>query len=327
MATSKQPLHQTDDETVPVIDFAPFLSGKSQEQEAVADEIARACREVGFFYLRNHGVDQDLIERTFAEARQFFALDETTKEAVGWQEEASNRGYVKVGRESLNPRRPGDLKEAFNIGGEKEQQDANQAAMELNQWPEHNMTFRPTMEAFFDACAEGANNVLHAFAIALATPPEFFIKHHAGRDHTMRLLHYPPVDAQSLKPGQKRAGGHTDYGSITLLFQDDVGGLEVKNVDGVWCQAPPIPDTILINTGDLMQRWTNDSFRSTPHRVGLPPQEAAHRMRDSIAFFCHPNMDSRIECLPSCISDGRPARYPAISSYDHLMERLKVTYN
>ena len=327
MAATDQTSQQTNEDTVPIIDFAPFQNGSASEREAVAESIARACREVGFFYLRNYGIDKTLVEKAFAESHGFFALEEATKEAVGWKEEASNRGYVKVGRESLNPNRPGDLKEAFNIGSDNELADNDKAAMRLNQWPEHNTSFRPTMEAFFEACADVADQVLHAFAISLETSPDFFIKHHGGRDHTMRLLHYPPVEAQAVKPGQKRAGGHTDYGSITLLFQDDVGGLEVKNVEGVWCQAPPIPDTILINTGDLMQRWTNDVFRSTPHRVGLPPQEASHRTRDSIAFFCHPDMDSEIDCLPSCISEQRPGRYPPISAYDHLMERLKVTYN
>ena len=322
-----EPLTTSPDQPVPVIDFAPFRSGTDVERQAVAEAIGRACREVGFFYLRHHGVDPNLIESAFAESRGFFARPLDEKQAVAWSDEASNRGYVAVERESLDPNRPGDLKEAFNVGRDEPLGLGENAALRLNQWPVHSTQFQSVMEAFFEACAVAADEVLHAFALALRTPPEFFVRHHDQRDHTMRLLHYPPVGDTAVKPDQIRAGGHTDYGSITLLFQDEVGGLEVQSVDGVWQPAPPLPGAMLVNTGDLMQRWTNDVFRSTPHRVGLPPAHLAHRYRDSIVFFCHPNMASRIECLESCIGPDRPVRYPPIDSQAHLMERLEATYN
>ena len=142
----------------------------------------------------------------------------------------------------------------------------------------------------------------------------------------MRLLHYPPLpEGYTPQDGENRAGAHTDYGSITLLFQDDAGGLEVRTRAGEWLAATPIPGTVVVNTGDLMHRWTNHVFCSTPHRVNVPPQ-AQHRDRFSIAFFCHPNKDAEIACIDTCASADNPARYAPISAGDHLLQRLNATY-
>ncbi|WNN91902.1 2OG-Fe(II) oxygenase family protein [Gloeocapsopsis dulcis] len=137
-------------------------------------------------------------------------------------------------------------------------------------------------------------------------------------------MHYPRLE-QPPKPGQVRAGAHSDYGSITLLFQDQVGGLEVQTRSSEWILAPAIPNTVVVNTGDLMQRWTNHVFCSTKHRVMIPTDERITRSRYSIAFFCHPNHDAEIACLPSC-SIENPAIYPPISAGDHLLRRLQATY-
>jgi isopenicillin N synthase-like dioxygenase len=155
--------------------------------------------------------------------------------------------------------------------------------------------------------------------MALDLPPDFFNDKHTGLTQTLRFLNYPPSGQP--EAGQLGAGAHTDYGTITLLFQDNKGGLQVQNVDGDWVDAPPIEGTVVINTGDLIARWSNDVFKSTPHRV-VPRPESAVEGRQSIAFFSDPDPDVLIETFPSCITDDRPARYPPITAGEHIRERI-----
>lgn len=307
--------------TLPVIDFRPFLEGSAEGRLAVAREMRQASADWGFFCLANCGMPSGLLDQAFRMSEEFFALPDTVKESVAWQNAESNRGYVGIQRERLDPDRPGDLKEAFNMAPESPNSGPHR-----NLWPQGMPRFRQVMEAFLEACIETSGQVLEAFAVALEQPADFFAEAHSRNHHTLRLLHYPPLP-QGYTPvaGESRAGAHTDYGSITLLFQDEVGGLEVRTRKGEWIRATPIPGTVVVNTGDLMHRWTNHVFCSTPHRVSVPP-ECAHRDRYSIAFFCHPNMDATIRCIDTCVSEEEPARYPPITAGQHLKERLTTTY-
>lgn len=239
------------------------------------------------------------------------------KSAVAWEGAASNRGYVGLGRERLDPDRPGDWKEAFNIAAET---PASPGA----RWPDAPPLFRETCLEFFCTCARAADILHEAFALALQLPERFFIERHDRQDYTLRLLHYPPLVGVPA-PGQLRAGEHSDYGSLTLLFQDAAGGLEIQTAGGEWIAAPPIAETVVVNTGDLMQRWTNHVFASTRHRVRLP-NDAEVWAREAIAFFCHPNLDSEIACLDTCCGPERPPLYPPIRSRDYLLSRLRATY-
>ncbi|NEQ28834.1 MAG: isopenicillin N synthase family oxygenase, partial [Microcoleus sp. SIO2G3] len=190
-----------------------------------------------------------------------------------------------------------------------------------NRWPDQPPQFRSIALEFFAACAQTADAVLTAMAIALQLPPNFFTVRHCDRAHTLRLLHYPPHSDTG-------AAAHTDYGSITLLFQDDMAGLEVQTVAGEWLAVPPVSNSVLVNLGDLIQRWTNDEYRSTLHRVRL----VAGADRYSIAYFCNPNSEVEIACLPLSDPKGlpkrtRPARYAPISASAYLLSRLQETYS
>ncbi|VEP11493.1 2OG-Fe(II) oxygenase [Hyella patelloides LEGE 07179] len=313
-------------EKIPVIDFAPFREGDTVARSALAAEIYRACHEIGFMYLKHPGIDSDLIARTMMHSRAFFNLPLTEKNKLAWSDEPSNRGYVGVGRERLDESKPGDLKEAYNIGFESgSTQLKNQPSLSCNRWLEGDDRFRDTMLDFFSACNETAKVICEALAIAINLPEAFFVNNHNQQDNTLRLLHYPPIK-QTPESGQLRAGEHSDYGSFTLLFQDAVGGLEVRNTRGEWIEAPFIPETVLVNTGDLMERWTNHVFCSTKHRVRIPQDQRAKQSRYAIAFFCHPNHDTEISCLKTCHSKERPSLYPPITAGDYLLSRLKATY-
>lgn len=312
---------------IPIIDFEQFIRGDAASRQAVVQQIYQACHEVGFMYLKNPGISQDLIDQLFTQAKQFFNLPYESKQHLAWSDEFSNRGYVGVERERLDPDKPGDLKEAFNVGKEispDQMKRHHQSSLVLNQWPPNQEDFRTCVLAFYDACTEVANKILQAFAKALQLPNDFFAARHDQQNHTLRLLHYPPLQQVPLL-GQVRAGEHSDYGSITLLFQDEVGGLEVQTTGGEWIEADSIPGTVVVNTGDLMQRWTNHVFCSTKHRVLIPTDERVKRSRYSVAFFCHPNNDAQIACIESCQKERSPI-YPPISAGDHLLSRLQATY-
>ena len=313
-------------EKIPIIDFAPFKEGDTSQRSAISAEIYRACQEIGFMYLKNPGIDSDLITKTFKRSQEFFNLTLSKKNKLAWSDKFSNRGYVGVGRERLDDSKPGDLKEAYNIGKEsKLTQSKAQHSLSCNRWLEEDESFRDTMLEFFSACNNVAMNLCEAIAIALSLTESFFADRHDKQDNTLRLLHYPPIE-QTLSSEQLRAGEHSDYGSFTLLFQDAVGGLEVRNARDEWIEAPFILGTVLVNTGDLMQRWTNHVFCSTKHRVRIPQDQKARQSRYSIAFFCHPNHDTEISCLETCQSGERPPLYPPITAGDYLLSRLQATY-
>ncbi|HEY9799042.1 MAG TPA: 2OG-Fe(II) oxygenase family protein [Leptolyngbyaceae cyanobacterium] len=304
--------------TIPLIDLAGLKNSEIQTQQNVVRQIYQACHEIGFMYLQS-AISSDILEEVFSLSKKFFDLPVEVKQQLAWSDELSNIGYVAMERESLDPEQPGDLKEAFNINI-----SANKANEYLHSPTPLSLDKEPLIIAFYQVCTELANTVLEALALALELPVDYFTIRHNQHHHTLRLLHYPPLQTLP-KPGQVRASEHSDYGSITLLFQDAVGGLEVQTKNGEWIAAPTIPDTVIVNTGDLMQRWTNDVFCSTKHRVIVPHDHRVQRSRYSIAFFCHPNHDTEIACLESC-QQGKAPIYPPVLAGEYLLSRLQATY-
>ncbi|BAY86195.1 2OG-Fe(II) oxygenase [Calothrix parasitica NIES-267] len=295
---------------IPIIDLSLIHNKDINSKQKIGKQIYQACHEIGFIYIKKYNLSSTLIDQVFDYSKYLFDLPLDVKQNMAWSDEFSNQGYVGIERERLNPNNPGDLKEAFNVVG-------------LDNLPT-SLFISPAIPIFYQACSEVANIILTAFSLALELPEDFFTINHNQKNHTLRLLHYPALQQQP-KPGQIRAGEHSDYGSITLLFQDDMVGLEVQTATKEWIAVPKIADTILVNTGDLMQRWTNDVFRSTKHRVMIPNDEKVKFSRYSIAFFCHPNQDTEIACLESCKTDKHPI-YSPITAGEYLLNRLQATY-
>lgn len=209
-----------------------------------------------------------------------------------------------------------------------------------NKWPngfdEEGRQFTETMRAFHDTCSKLHVQVMRAIALGMGYDETFFDEYTDAADNTLRLLHYPPVLKEVFAKNRDavRAGPHSDYGSVTLLFQDDVGGLEVLSPRGTWVRAVPIRDTVVVNAGDLLARWSNDTIKSTNHRVVQPSTPSTisgddgdmYPTRYSVAYFCNPNFDKVIEALPGTYGDGREKKYEAIKSGDYLTMRLAATY-
>src|SRR5271170_5973973 len=287
-------------EKLPVIDMRGFADGAF---ERITGEIAKACRTVGFFYVVDHGVAPDLMRAAFAEARAFFAEPVATKAALAIERVGGNRGYSGLKHEALDPKAGADLKEAFNIGLDLAPDDPELITgipfRTLNVWPD-SPGFKPALLAYFKACSGLANALHRAFASDLGLPLDFFRDKLDRPMATLRMLHYPASSSE----GEIGAGEHTDYGNITLLATDDVGGLEVRTRSGDWIAAPPIADAFVVNI-------------STRHRV----VNRSGRERYSIAFFFDPNPDALGEAIPSC---GAP-RYPPILAADYLKMRLDAS--
>lgn len=308
---------------IPVIDIAPLAGTDAAAAQQTAALIGAACREVGFFYVAGHSVPPALSAAVFDAARDFFARPEAEKRKVLYSA-TGNRGYVPMRGEALDPARAPDLKEAFNIGLELPPDDpellAGQMFRAANLWPDL-PGFRDTMLAYFSACHDLGRLLHRGFALDLGLEPQFFDDQLDRPMAVLRLLHYPQVQGVA-EPGQLGAGEHTDYGCVTLLATDGVGGLEVRTRAGDWIAAPQVPGAFVCNIGDCLMRWTNDLYVSTPHRVVSPPG----RERYSVAFFLDPNPDARIACLPGCAPAGRPARYAPIRGDEFLLGRLSPTY-
>lgn len=309
----------TSDADIPIIGLADLWSPDRARRAAVAAEIGAACRGLGFFLVRDHGVAPAVRDGAFGAARWFFAQSAADKEACAIEQSPHNRGYVRLGAETLDPASgQADAKEAFNIGLELAADDARVLAGEpfrgVNLWPDA-PAFRSASLAYFEAVWALGVRLHSAFALDLGLEEPWFAPHFNAPMATLRMLRYPPGGDGF------GAGAHTDYGSATLLATNGAPGLQVRTRAGAWIDAPHAPNTFIVNIGDCLMRWTNDVYVSTPHRVRAPDIE-----RLSIAFFLDPNPDSMITPLPPCVTAERPPGYPPIRAAAYLAERLDATY-
>ena len=301
---------------IPQVDFGSFLSGEAAARRRVAGEIRAACSEFGFLNVANLPLPEGLLERVSAKAREFFALPGEVKEAIGRSELDVISGYVGVAVEHLDTQQPGDLKESFSL---------NQASLGLlDRWHIPVAGFRETVLDLHDAGARACASLLQAMALSLDAPEDFFVDKHAPHAGTVRFFHYPPVEHQP-GAGQLRAGSHTDYGTVTLVFQDGVEGLEAF-VDGRWLTVPVVPGTVTVNVADLLSRWTNGIYRSPKHRVALPGADVT-RSRYSTVFFYNPNSQVTVRCMDSCCSADRPRQFPPIEAGEFLRQRRASQYS
>ena len=322
---------------VPVIDIAPFRDGDAAGKAAVARQVGQACRDIGFLIISGHGIDPALIERTDAVSRKFFDLPLEDKMAVVRPAMDVTRGYIPIETEAVAASRgektAGDLNESFMIGPvDVDPSDPYYTRPEAgkhfhpNLWPAAPDGLRETYTAYYRAMGDLAAQLMRIFALALELPETFFddkIDRHISR---LRIRNYPE-QATPPKPGQLRAGAHSDYGSLTILKAEaNPGGLQVFNKEGEWVDVPIMEGTYIVNLGELMARWTNDVWVSTLHRVVNPPAEhALGSRRQSIIFFHNPNYDADITCIPSCAGADNPPKYPPTTSGDHLRNQFVRT--
>jgi isopenicillin N synthase-like dioxygenase len=292
----------------------PLIDLGAEPAPRLAHRIDEALREQGFFAVVGHGVPTAVVQGAFDAGQRFFALSEGDKRRWhidGWP---LKRGFDPIGWQSLDPANPPDVKESFYLGVE---------TIGPNQWPDEALVpgFRAAMESYSAAMETLARRLMGLFELALGVPAGGFDSFMRHPTCTTRLLHYPPQPAAAL-PGQIGCGAHTDWGALTLLAQDDAGGLQVQLPDGRWIDAEPLAGSFIVNVGDMSQRWTNDRWRSTMHRV---INRSSGRDRWSIAYFFDLDAEAVVTPLAQCTSAADPARYGPLTAGEHLIEMYRRT--
>ncbi|MBT6277971.1 MAG: isopenicillin N synthase family oxygenase [Chromatiales bacterium] len=303
---------------IPVIDVDALLHGNVVDQRKVADQIGTAARSVGFFYVANHGIDEELIERAYEQAAAFFSLplDEKLKSYIA--ESRNHRGYVPVTERGTYVDEGSErLYEAFDSGLELPLQDVSVAGgclMGPNVWPGV-AGFRESATAYFRAASGFGARLCRAFELHLELPCGYFDEFMTRPTSQLRFLHYLDNEPPAVEDGMNM-GAHTDYECFTILHQTGPG-LQVLAQDGQWIDAPPKPGTFIINIGDMLEIWTNGAFRSTMHRVTNNGLE-----RFSMPLFMAANYDAVIQPVSTMVSESNPRRYPSLVAGHHLMGQL-----
>ncbi|MGH2340468.1 isopenicillin N synthase family dioxygenase [Segnochrobactraceae bacterium EtOH-i3] len=310
---------------LPVIDVSGLASPDAAVRAGVAEEIGRAARDKGFLYIVGHGIDPALRAAVFARSKDFFDLPEADKLALDKANSKASRGYEALRNQTLEAGSPPDLKEGFYMGRDLPADDprvlAGRFGAGANQWPEID-GFRPVMEDYYRALVALATRLMRGLALSLGLPEDHFAAYCAEPIAILRLLHYPPQPANPL-PGEKGCGAHTDFGGLTILAQDNSGGLQVfDKTSNTWLHAEPVPDAFVVNLGDMIQRWTNGKYRSTLHRV----VNMSGGERYSVPFFFSGNPDHVVACLPGCLAPGEEPAFPPITVEGHMKERYATTY-
>ena len=298
--------------TIPIVDLAGTFAPDEAAKERAAEAIRIASRDTGFFYVANHGVSRELVARAFSETNRFF--DRRLEWKLALRKQQGTNGYEPLETQRLDNASPADLKESFNFASAGVP-DAPDAARNL--WPDDLPNFREGLDAYYRAMLALGLHISRLIARSLGMPPDYFDDALRYPSAPLRLLRYPaqPIGAEYNQLG---AGAHTDWGWITLLAQDECGGLEVETVSGDWIRAEPVPDTFVINLGDLVARWTNGLYHSNMHRV---MNNRSGRDRHSIVLFYNPEYSTHVECLPTCLAPGKAPLHAQCTAGEHLAQR------
>jgi isopenicillin N synthase-like dioxygenase len=321
--------------TFPIFDLARFERAGTAERIAFGEQVDTICRETGFLAISGHSVPQEKIDAAWNAAHDFFDLPQVEKDAVRAPFPGYPYGYLGSGVEALAKSKgedtPPDLKESFNGGPLSTppgltDPEALAFCYAETIWPSQPQGFRPAWSAYYAAMEDLAARIMRVFAVALKLPEHHFDSFIDRPISALRALNYPQPSVPP-KPGQLRAGAHTDYGSLTILLpQAGSRGLQILAPDGQWIEVPPVPGAFVINIGDLMALWTNDRWVSTLHRVmNAPTQGEGSARRQSFAFFHQPNWSAEIECLESCLAPGETPRHAPVLSGPYLMSKFKAT--
>lgn len=293
---------------LPVIDI-----GRERDAATIAREIRTAALDTGFYYIANHGVPQAARDRAFDALPAFFDLPLEEKERL--RRGKGKKGYEGTGVQIIDAGSPPDLKESWNVGWER---GAREPEAAINQWPERLPGFKDAIKAYYRELDALGARLIRLTALSLELPEDYFVEAFTPPHTSLRCLCYPP-QPEAAEFNQMGAGAHTDIGMLTILAQDDCGGLELCTVDGEWRSAAVIPETFVVNIGDLLARWTNDRYRSSLHRV---MHAQTKKTRYSMAFFYGPTYYTKVEPIPSCIPPGEAPKYEPVLAGEFSLMRL-----
>ena len=306
---------------IPSVDLSDFLADDPTRKQKFIKEIGEAYEEIGFVALKGHFLSDELSTNLYAEVKRFFELPAEVKESYEIEGIGGQRGYTSFGKESAKGKKEGDLKEFWHFGQEVVGNATLKAEYPnnvlVNEVPNFN---KVGMEAYKNL-EKTAIYVLRALALYIGLDEFYFDNYVINGNSILRPIHYPPIQGEP--KGAVRAAAHGDINLITLLMGASASGLEVQNKQGKWIPVTALPEQLVINVGDMLERLTNNKLRSTIHRVVNPPREEWGKSRYSIPFFTHPISEMSLNCLPECITEAQPKVYDDITAGDFLNQRLR----
>ncbi len=308
---------------IPSLDLADFRTGNTHQKALFIEALGEAFTNIGFVAIKNHGLTDEDTKKLYAAFERFFALPDTVKQQYEIAEVFGQRGYVGKAKEHAKGRNTGDLKEFYHIGQPARDEDTNPEAYPENIWPREIPEMREIGIKVYQTLENAGKKLLSAIAIYLQLPKDYFDQKIYRGNSILRAIHYYPIENPDAIPADAvRAAEHGDINLITLLMGASAEGLQVLRRDNQWIPITALPDQIVVNVGDMLARLTNDTLKSTIHRVVNPPREKMGTSRYSIPFFMHPRSEMDLTCLEGCVSEAHPKRYTDMTAGEFLEERL-----
>jgi len=305
---------------IPSVDLADFIHGTAEQKNNFVEALGKAYEDIGFVAVKNHLTDQATTEKLYHEVKAFFDLPEDIKKKYEIAGLAGQRGYTSFGKEHAKDSNAGDLKEFWHFGQYVTDGDPIQKEYPENVIVSELPAFNEIGKKAYQDLENTGRFMLRAIALYLGLDETYFDSKIHNGNSILRPIHYPPITTEP--KSAVRAGQHEDINLITLLIGASAEGLEVLNKKNEWVAVTALPDHIVVNVGDMLQRHTNNKLKSTTHRVVNPPREKWNSPRYSIPFFLHPRSDMRLDCLQSCIPAGTEPLWAPITAGEFLDERL-----
>ncbi len=306
---------------IPSVDLADFLSGDPSRKQNFVQQLGKAYEDIGFVALKNHNFSEELRKELYSEVKNFFDLPEDVKRKYEVEGLAGQRGYTSFGKEHAKGSPAPDLKEFWHFGQEVEDNDPIKSEYPDNIWCDETPNFNKVGIQAYKMLESTGKEMLRALALYLGLDEFYFDAKIKNGNSILRPIHYGAITSEP--KGSVRAGEHEDINLITLLMGASAEGLQVLNRKGEWVAVTALPEHIIVNVGDMLQRLTNGKLKSTTHRVVNPPREQWHTPRYSIPFFLHPRSEMRLDALPECIDDNHPKQWDDITAGEYLNERLR----
>jgi isopenicillin N synthase-like dioxygenase len=308
---------------IPSLDLADFYEGNEQRKQKFVADLGAAYNNIGFVAIKNHFLSNDLQDKLYAAVKKFFALPDDVKKKYDGSHIAGQRGYTGKGKEHAKGRNTGDLKEFYHVGQELPAEQLIKENYPANVWPAEVPEFKEHSTEAYRQLEKTGLLMLQAIALYLGLPEHYFDDKVKNGNSILREIHYFPIDdPDSVPPDAVRAAEHGDINLITLLMGASAEGLQVLRRDGKWIPITALPNQLVVNVGDMLERHTNKKLKSTIHRVVNPPRERMNTPRFSIPFFMHPRSEMDLSVLPSCVDAGHPKQFEDITAGEFLNQRL-----
>lgn len=308
---------------IPSLDLASFYGNDKKKKEEFVAALGAAYNNIGFVAIRNHFLSDDLQQKLYVAIKKFFALTDETKQKYERADLAGQRGYIGKGKEHAKGRNTGDLKEFYHVGQELDEQQLRKEGYPANIWPDEVPELRQISVDVYRALEKTGTYMLRAIALYLDLPENYFDDKIKNGNSILRPIHYYPIENPDSVPADAvRAAEHGDINLITLLMGASADGLQVLRRDGKWIPITALPDQLVVNVGDMLERLTNKTLKSTIHRVVNPPRQLMNTPRYSIPFFMHPRSEMSLAALPGTVNKENPKKWDDITAGEFLDQRL-----